>query len=170
MSGLKIGFGTVLLVISAFYLFVIIMIMSEAKQDAAYGMDSYLEFEYEGCEKVNGEVEIDGEIWKATKGYSIYCVHLTARNQSSVEYYADPGEALTWNYGCYSIEPDNSYSYNDFYYESRTPSLPGKAEAKVQVYVQVEEDTKSVTASYYPNWDAEKVELEMPLSIPWKNN
>lgn len=163
-SRLKIGLGTALLAFSAFYLLIIIVMMSEAKQGAAYKVDSFLEFEYEGCEKVEGEAETEGESWRAAEGYSLYCVYLTVRNQSSVEYYVNPEEALTWSYNCYTMEPDNPYDYNDFFYEAGTPGLPGKAEAKIQVYVQVEEGAKSVTACYYPNWEEEKVELEIPLN------
>ncbi len=165
--GLKIGFGTVLLTLSIFYTIAVLIIIQESREDAWYEAKHYLEYEFKDFEKVNGEVEFEGETFSAFTGFDLYHFTFTVRNLSTVACEAHPGSYLNWKtdsyYGAYPEDGPVYVDYHKLFYEGEIQMVPGRSESELEVYVQVEHGAREVIAYYRPNWEEEDVEIRIPL-------
>lgn len=165
---LKIGFGTVLLTLSLFYVIAVSIIMSEAREDAYYSAKHYLEYEFVDFEKVNGEVKYKDEIFSAYTGYDLYHFTFKVRNLSGIACEAHPGSYLNWKtdsyYGAYPEDAPVYVDYQKPFYQAEIQIVPAKSESILEVYVQVEKGAKEVIAYYRPNWEEEEVEIRIPLA------
>lgn len=165
---IKIVIGSILLSISAFYLLGICLVVADAKEDAIYSLDFYIQAEQTGCEYLGKNPEINGREKHAEEGYGFYKITFEVENLSSEPYYgalSDIFDTGRW------IDDENvglmilpSPSGSPGYFETVKPVLPGKTTIKLVFYLEIREGVESVRASYLPAWEAEEVELDIVLN------
>ena len=80
---IKIAVGVILLGISAFYLLGVYLMITDAREDAAYKLSSSVRAEYLGSEYLGGRMELDGNEEQAEEGYGFYKLKFQLENVSS---------------------------------------------------------------------------------------
>jgi len=172
MKAIKIVIGVILLGFSAFYLLGIVVSLDDVKSTVSYSADSYLQVEFLDSENVGDAVETEwGRELSADPGYDYYRLSFRIENLSSREYYGVPAQAVSID----GVEYDDvqwgteyegkDVDYEQLFYESAQPSLPGKTETTAVLYVQVKEGVDMVIASYTPSWKVEEATvLDIPLN------
>lgn len=167
---IKILIGTILLGISAVYFGGVCLVMADAKEDAVYSLRSYIRMEQVDCEYLGQNAVIDGNEQTAGEEYGFYKVVFRAENLSSQPHYGEIGYILDIDQsrdgrevGAVILPSDHDYSQPGFSAASDL-GLPGKTETEVICYIEVKEGVDLIHASYQPNWDEKKIELDIVLN------
>lgn len=167
---IKIIIGTILLGISAYYFFGVCLVMADAKEDAVYSLRSYIRMEQADCEYLGKNALIDGNEQMAEEGYGFYKVVLKAENLSSQPHYGEIGYMLDIDrsrdgqeIGAVILPSDHDYNQSGFSAASDF-GLPGKTDTEILCYVEVKEGVDLIHASYQPNWDEKRIELDIVLN------
>ena len=168
---IKIAVGVILLGISAFYLLGVYLMITDAREDAAYNLSSSVRAEYLGSEYLGGRMELDGNEEQAEEGYGFYKLKFQLENVSSKvcfsgfdyliliegESYEEVNRKLVPSKYCPpDIIPAGAYG-------TTIPILPGKSQMELVYYVEVQEGVDQLTARYYPSWNEDEVIMELLL-------
>ena len=152
----KIVIGSVLMTLGVLYLIIVCVMASEAKKDARYHLDSYLQVEYLGGEYLGKSAVTDwGEELLEADRCVYYCLDFEVENLSSEEYYNSPAGAIYFS-SDYSVEwtyEGEHRDYEQLFYEGAVPILPGKTSSSARVYIRVRESVDEVRARYCPAYD-----------------
>lgn len=167
---IKIVIGTIFLGISLFYFVGVCLVMADAKEDAVYKLRSYIRMEQTDCEYLGRYAVIDGDERTAGEGYGFYKMVFKVENLSSQPHYGEIVYLLDIERGrdgqevrTVILPSDNDYDQSGF--SAMTDfGLPGKTETEVVCYIEVKDGVDVVYASYQPNWDEERAELEIVLN------
>lgn len=163
---IKILIGCGLIGLSLFYLLGIGLTIGDVKETAAYSADAYLQMEYKGCENIGDVLEIPQRGYvEAPDGYDFYRLEFTASNLSSVAYYGNPVDALSWSsevFDSYTYYHGPSY-YEELFYSYQQPGMPGKTSVTVEIHFLIQDGIDSVTVCYAPNWEEDEIEMEVSL-------
>lgn len=167
---IKIIIGTILLGISACYLLGVCLVMADAREDAVYSLRPYIRMEQVDCEYLGQNAVIDGNEQAAGEGYGFYKVVFKVENLSSQSHYGEIGYMLDIGrgrdgreVGAVILPSDHDYSQTGFSAASDF-RLPGKSDTEFNCYIEVKEDVDLIHASYQPNWDEKRIELDIVLN------
>lgn len=165
---IKIGIGIILSGISVFYLLGICLVVADAKEDAIYNLNFYIQAEQTGCEYLGQNPEINGREKQAEEGYAFYKITFEVENLSSEPYYGRISDILNIDKGINNKDVGlrilPSANSSPGYFETIEPALPGKATIEFAYYLEIREGVESVLASYLPAWEEDDIQLDIAIN------
>ena len=167
---LYIAVGLILFGISAVYIVRSYFEITNAREEAAYDIDYYLQAELKDCEYLGRYVSVkeEGDELAANMYFGFYKLTFQVSNLSSERYTGRLDNILT-----ISGESDDKVRRTLFpkeyieggIYRTASPDIPGKTCTDIVCYVEVREGTDLIYADYEAEWgwDEVKTTLEIPL-------